>query len=67
MRLVERYIIQKNHWFYPEIYRLCFLSENLYNHGNYLVRQSLNLKIFIVPIISFKNTLISRKISSHAS
>ncbi|NES65835.1 MAG: transposase, partial [Okeania sp. SIO2D1] len=40
MRLVERHIIQKNHRFYPEIDRLCFLSKNLYNYGNYLVRQS---------------------------
>ena len=40
MRLVERHIIQKNHRFYPEIDRLCFLSKNLYNYTNYLVRQS---------------------------
>ncbi|WP_293132031.1 transposase [Okeania sp. SIO3I5] len=40
MRLVERHIIQKNHRFYPEIDRLCFLSKNLYNYANYLVRQS---------------------------
>ncbi|WP_287521459.1 hypothetical protein [Okeania sp. SIO2C2] len=31
----------KNHRFYPEIDRLCFLSKNLYNYSNYLVRQSL--------------------------
>ncbi|WP_293165442.1 transposase [Okeania sp. SIO2C9] len=30
----------KNHRFYPEIDRLCFLSKNLYNYANYLVRQS---------------------------
>ncbi|WP_210407290.1 transposase [Hydrocoleum sp. CS-953] len=40
MRLVERHIIQKNHRFYTEIDRLCFLSKNLYNYANYLVRQS---------------------------
>ena len=40
MKLVERHIIQKNHRFYPEIDRLCLLSKNLYNYGNYLVRQS---------------------------
>ncbi len=40
MRLVERHIIQKNHRFYAEIDRLCFLSQNLYNYANYLVRQS---------------------------
>ncbi|NEO51935.1 MAG: IS200/IS605 family element transposase accessory protein TnpB [Okeania sp. SIO3B5] len=49
MRLVERHIIQKNHRFYPEIDRLCFLSKNLYNYSNYLVRQS-----FI-----FENTYLS--------
>ncbi|MDJ0518926.1 MAG: transposase [Trichodesmium sp. MO_231.B1] len=40
MRLVERHIIQPTHRFYPEIDRLCFLSKNLYNYANYLVRQS---------------------------
>ncbi|GGA54134.1 transposase [Okeania sp. KiyG1] len=40
MKLVERHIIQKNHRFYAEIDRLCFLSKNLYNYANYLVRQS---------------------------
>ena len=33
-------MIQKNHRFYPEIDPLCFLSKNLYNYSNYLVRQS---------------------------
>ncbi|MGD1712391.1 RNA-guided endonuclease InsQ/TnpB family protein [Dapis sp. BLCC M172] len=40
MRLVEKHIIQNNHRFYAEIDRLCFLSKNLYNYANYLVRQS---------------------------
>ncbi len=40
MRLVERHIIKKNHRFYAEIDRLCFLSKNLYNYANYLCRQS---------------------------
>ncbi|MDJ0598722.1 MAG: transposase [Crocosphaera sp.] len=40
MKLVERHIIQNNHRFYAEIDRLCFLSKNLYNYANYLVRQS---------------------------
>ncbi|WP_293119750.1 transposase [Okeania sp. SIO1I7] len=40
MKLVERHIIQKNHRFYDEIDRLCFLSKNIYNYANYLVRQS---------------------------
>ena len=40
MKLVERLMIQANHRFYDEIDRLCFLSKNLYNYANYLVRQS---------------------------
>ena len=40
MRLVERHIIQPTHRFYAEIDLLCFLSKNLYNYGNYLVRRS---------------------------
>ena len=40
MKLVERHIIKNNHRFYAEIDRLCFLSKNLYNYANYLVRQS---------------------------
>ncbi len=40
MKLVERHIIQPTHRFYAEIDRLCFLSKNLYNYANYLVRQS---------------------------
>ncbi|MGD1716839.1 transposase [Dapis sp. BLCC M172] len=40
MRLVERHIIQPTHRFYAEIDRLCFLSKNLYNYANYLVRTS---------------------------
>ncbi len=40
MRLVERHIIRSNHRFYQEIDRLCWLSKNLYNYANYLIRQS---------------------------
>ncbi|MGD1712207.1 hypothetical protein [Dapis sp. BLCC M172] len=40
MKLVERHIIQPTHRFYAEIDRLCFLSKNLYNYSNYLVRTS---------------------------
>ncbi|WP_293150052.1 transposase [Okeania sp. SIO2C9] len=40
MKLVERHIIQKNHRYYAEIDRLCFLSKNIYNYANYLVRKS---------------------------
>ncbi len=54
MRLVERHIIQKNHRFYPEIDRLCFLSKNLYNYSNYLVRQSF---IFEKTYISYYDLL----------
>ena len=40
MRQVERHIVKKNSRFWKEIDRLCFLSKNLYNYANYLVRQS---------------------------
>jgi putative transposase len=40
MRLVEKHIINKNHAFYGECDRLCFLSKNLFNYANYLIRQS---------------------------
>ncbi|WP_210407380.1 hypothetical protein [Hydrocoleum sp. CS-953] len=50
MRLVERHIIQATHRFYAEIDRLCFLSKNLYNYANYLVRTSW---IFVLSNISY--------------
>ena len=40
MRLVERYVIDKNHKFYKECDDLAWRSKNLYNYCNYLVRQS---------------------------
>ena len=40
MRLVERHIIKQNHPLWQQIDNLCFLSKNLYNHANYLIRQS---------------------------
>ncbi|MTJ17181.1 MULTISPECIES: RNA-guided endonuclease TnpB family protein [unclassified Dolichospermum] len=40
MQLTERHIIKKTHKHYREIDRLCFLSKNLYNVANYLIRQS---------------------------
>jgi len=39
MRLVEKHIITKSHEFYKEIDHLSFLSKNLYNKGNYTIRQ----------------------------
>jgi len=39
MQLVERHIIKQNHKFYDEIDKLCFLSKNLYNKANYIIRQ----------------------------
>ena len=61
MRLVERHIIQKNHRFYPEIDRLCFLSKNLYNYSNYLVRQSF---IFEKTYLSYYDLL--RRLSTQS-
>lgn len=39
MQLVERHVINKNHKHYSELDNLCFLSKNLYNAANYIVRQ----------------------------
>lgn len=36
--LIEKHIIKKNHIFYKECDQLCFLSKNLYNHANYILR-----------------------------
>ncbi len=41
MRHVERHIIRQNNPIWQQIDDLCFLSKNLYNHANYLIRQSL--------------------------
>lgn len=39
MQLVERHIINKNHFIYKEIDAVSFLSKNLYNKANYIIRQ----------------------------
>jgi putative transposase len=39
MNLVEKHIVKYNSEFYSECDKLCFLSKNLYNYANYLVRQ----------------------------
>lgn len=39
MQLVERHIISKNHFNYKQIDELCFISKNLYNQANYIIRQ----------------------------
>ncbi len=40
MRQVERHIVKENSPFWKQIDDLCFLSKNLYNYANYLIRQS---------------------------
>jgi putative transposase len=40
MQLIERHILKPNHKFYAEADKLCFLSKNLYNCGNYMYRQN---------------------------
>lgn len=40
MKLVEKHVIKSNHGFYKEIDNLAWLSKNLYNQANYLIRQS---------------------------
>jgi putative transposase len=39
MYLVERHNIKKEHKLHSECDRVCFLSKNLYNYSNYIVRQ----------------------------
>jgi putative transposase len=41
VQLVERHVIKKSHKYHQEIDNLCFLSKNLYNVANYLIRQNL--------------------------
>jgi len=57
MKLVERHIIQPKHRFYAEIDRLCFLSKNLYNYANYLVRQSLIFENIYLDYYDLQKTL----------
>ncbi len=40
MNLVERHKIKPTHPFWQQIDRLCFLSKNLYNYANYIIRQN---------------------------
>jgi len=39
MQLVEKHIIDLNHWLYKQLDNLCFLSKNLFDYANYLIRQ----------------------------
>jgi putative transposase len=39
MQLVERHIISNSHRYFKEIDQLAFLSKNLYNRANYIIRQ----------------------------
>lgn len=41
MHLVEKYIIDKNHSLFKEAKSLCFLSNNLFNYANYIIRKKL--------------------------
>lgn len=36
---VEKHIIKKNHKYYEMLDNFCYMSKNLYNHANYVVRQ----------------------------
>ena len=40
MQQVERHIVKQNNPIWKQIDELCFLSKNLYNYANYLIRQS---------------------------
>ena len=39
MQLVEKHIIKHNSEMFAEVDKLCFLSKNLYNAANYIIRQ----------------------------
>jgi len=39
MILIEKHKISSNHPYYKELDELCFLSKNLYNKANYIIRQ----------------------------
>lgn len=39
MRLVERHVVTKNHSYFKEMDAISFLSKNLYNRANYIIRQ----------------------------
>ncbi|GET42244.1 RNA-guided endonuclease InsQ/TnpB family protein [Microseira wollei] len=39
MQLVEKHIISRHHWLYQQLDNLCFLSKNMFNYANYLIRQ----------------------------
>jgi len=41
MQLVEKHIIARTHWLYKQLDNLCFLSNNLFNYANYLIRQKI--------------------------
>jgi putative transposase len=41
MHLVEKYIIDKNHSLFKEAESLCFLSNNLFNYANYIIRKKI--------------------------
>ncbi|MGK7951213.1 MAG: RNA-guided endonuclease InsQ/TnpB family protein [Xenococcaceae cyanobacterium] len=44
MRHVERHLVKPGNPIWQQIDNLCFLSKNLYNHANYLIRQSFILE-----------------------
>jgi putative transposase len=39
VQLVEKHIINQTHWLHKQLDNLCFLSKNLFNYANYLIRQ----------------------------
>ena len=41
MHLVEKYIIDKNYSLFKEAESLCFLSNNLFNYANYIIRKKI--------------------------
>jgi IS605 OrfB family transposase len=41
MKLTQQHKFYSNHPFYYELDSICFLSKNLYNYANYIIRQSI--------------------------
>ena len=49
MKLVEKHHIKPTHKFYKECDALCFLSKNLYNASNYIIRKEFISNNIYIP------------------
>jgi putative transposase len=73
MKLTEKHIIKRSHKLYKECDRIAFLSKNLYNAANYIVRQkfikeSIYLNYYSINKIMLKdNNIDYRKLPAKVS